>query len=703
MKKEHKKNNIQAETKIALPNKWVDLFNRYHYAIIALLAFLVYANTLTFQYALDDRLMITQNEFTKKGVQGIKEILTNDAFTGFFGTTKSLVAGGRYRPLTQVMFAIEYQIFGLNPFVGHLMNVLLFVLLSLLLYHILRKLLAPYSRSQWLGSLAFITTVLFVVHPIHTEVVANIKGRDELMSLLGTLGALWFVMRYLDTKKLIQLLWVFLSMSIALFSKENSVTFVMIIPMIIWFFYKSSWRDYLAATTPLVLASVTFIAIRSQVLGGMLNTEIAPEILNDPFINVPKSTAIATVIYTWGKYLVLLVFPHPLTHDYYPYQIPYFQFSNPIIIFLTFAFIAIVVMALWGAVKKKLWSFAILFALVSFSIQSNLVFNLGTFMNERFVFVPSIGVAMLIAMLLMNLANNKNRKMITVSFVLMVCLYGGKTISRNFAWENDKTLFLTDIKTSTNSIKCNVSAGGTALEMAIAEKDQSKKMELIGRSMTYLSKAQKLHPGSFYAWFLMGNAYLEMKEWGNALSCYRQALTINQESKEVRQNTLFVAQRAWKENQHAVSADAYRLLTEVEPVNEEYKLMVADALSHIQRADTALVIINSVLAINPKNVSAWSKKGEIYGRVYNDLDQAELNLKKSLEIDPLNLSANENLGIVYGIRRNFERSLYHFNQALKVDSTQSRIYFNIAGTYEAMGNKVQAERYKNMAKQYENR
>ncbi|MBE0640560.1 MAG: tetratricopeptide repeat protein, partial [Bacteroidales bacterium] len=83
--------------------------------VLAGLAIVLYANTLPLDYALDDTLILTGNEFTKQGIRGIPEIMTNDAFTGFFGKQKSLVAGGRYRPLSQVMFAIEYELFGFNP------------------------------------------------------------------------------------------------------------------------------------------------------------------------------------------------------------------------------------------------------------------------------------------------------------------------------------------------------------------------------------------------------------------------------------------------------------------------------------------------------------------------------------------------------------------------------------------------------------
>jgi len=701
MNKERSLKSKQADVaKVQQPSSRFVLSVKFQYYLVAILSFLMYVNTLTLDYALDDRMMIVDNKFTKEGIKGIGKIMTHDAFTGFFGTQKSLVAGGRYRPFTQVMFAIEYQFFGLNPFMGHLINLLLFMAISVLLFHILRKLLAPYQRAGWLGSLALLTTLLFVVHPIHTEVVANIKGRDELMSLFGSLLALWFAMRYIDKKKIMDLGWMFLSFLIAVFSKENALTFLAIIPLVFYFFDKPSIRQYLFVMGGLLAASIIFLTIRYQIVGGMLNTAIAPEILNDPFLNVPKSTAIATVIYTWGKYLLLTVFPHPLTHDYYPFQIPYFQFSNPLIIFLVLFFIGVVVVAIMGLRKKKLWSFAILFALITFSIQSNLIFNIGTFMNERFIFVPSIGMVMLMALVIWNLSKKQNlAKGIGAVFLVLILGYSAKTISRNMVWKNDKTLFLTDVKVSKNSIKCNVSAGGMSMEMAKAEPDTSKKIQLVNKGFIFLEKAQQLHPGNYFAWFLMGSGYVELRDWKHALIYFEKAYQINPENKDAYKNMLFIAQITSKEQQYQTSVEAYQILSKIDSGNVEHRLLAADGLSHIGLADSALRIIDQVLLKDPKNAKAWSKKGEIFGRVRNDLVNAEILLKKSIELDPNDLSANENLGIVYGFKRQFELSILYFNKAASIDSTQARIYQNLAGTYNAMGNKTKAQECLNKAMQ----
>jgi len=75
------------------------------------LTILLYANSLFNRYALDDSLMIVDNKFTQKGFKGIGDILTNDSFVGFFGKQKKLVAGGRYRPLSHITFAVEKELF----------------------------------------------------------------------------------------------------------------------------------------------------------------------------------------------------------------------------------------------------------------------------------------------------------------------------------------------------------------------------------------------------------------------------------------------------------------------------------------------------------------------------------------------------------------------------------------------------------------
>ncbi|HEX5113467.1 MAG TPA: hypothetical protein VFV79_11500, partial [Saprospiraceae bacterium] len=207
--------------------------------ILMVVAIGLYWTCVRFGYVLDDQIVITDNTFTKKGVDGIWDILSTESFSGYFGGQQDLVAGSRYRPLSIVTFAIEQSIFGSNPFERHLVNLLLYGLLGLLIFRIFSILIPEKENSPWLLSIPFLTAALYLFHPVHSEVVANIKGRDEIMTAIGALGALYFVLKYLPTKKIVWLILSGISMFLGLMSKENALTFLAVIPLTLYFFTKA--------------------------------------------------------------------------------------------------------------------------------------------------------------------------------------------------------------------------------------------------------------------------------------------------------------------------------------------------------------------------------------------------------------------------------------------------------------------------------
>jgi protein O-mannosyl-transferase len=200
--------------------------------LIFVLAFVLYANTLTHGFVLDDSIVITDNMFTTQGASGIPGILSKDTFFGFFKVEgkEALVSGGRYRPMTLVLFALVYEIFEANPFVFHLLTVLLFGLTCVLLYHTLLLLLKD-RGSDYATLVALLATLLFTAHPIHTEVVANIKGCDEIVTLLASLGALYLTVRAVDTGRSSYGILAAIVFFMACLSKENAATFVAVVPL----------------------------------------------------------------------------------------------------------------------------------------------------------------------------------------------------------------------------------------------------------------------------------------------------------------------------------------------------------------------------------------------------------------------------------------------------------------------------------------
>lgn len=90
--------------------------------LLIIIPFTFYLNSLFNGYALDDSAVITENRLTKKGLKGIKELATHHLFYGYMNNGDK--STGAYRPLSLITHAIEYHLFGKNPFVSHLINVI---------------------------------------------------------------------------------------------------------------------------------------------------------------------------------------------------------------------------------------------------------------------------------------------------------------------------------------------------------------------------------------------------------------------------------------------------------------------------------------------------------------------------------------------------------------------------------------------------
>ena len=239
------------------------------------LAAVLYVNTLSNDYALDDKIVISNNQFTQQGFGGIWDHLTNESFVGFFGTQKELVAGARYRPLSLVTFSIENALFGNSPGFSHFVNLLLYALTVLVLYRWLRSLT---DENKTMLGLALITVALFAAHPLHTEVIANIKGRDDLLAFLFAILAGSWALRA-DAKSA---LWSGVFFFLALMSKESAIAFVLILPLFTYTFQKEGepfpWRSFL----PIIGATVAFLALRFSVV-GFTKTDVADQFFNNPF------------------------------------------------------------------------------------------------------------------------------------------------------------------------------------------------------------------------------------------------------------------------------------------------------------------------------------------------------------------------------------------------------------------------------------
>ena len=227
------------------------------YVLLFVFALAININTFNHEVAYDDEIVIHKNEFVFQGVKGIKGIMTHDSFYSFYKQMglESNLPGGRYRPLSHVTFAIEQQFIGTTPdgFVQenswdvnnnnikdpsedtdgdglytdydfwsrgsefrHIVNVFLYAFTILLIYFVLVTYLFPNAMDM-----VFVACLLFTVHPLHTEVVANIKSRDEILSLLFIFLTLRSAFEYIKSYQRKHLAYISTYMFLALFPMIN--------------------------------------------------------------------------------------------------------------------------------------------------------------------------------------------------------------------------------------------------------------------------------------------------------------------------------------------------------------------------------------------------------------------------------------------------------------------------------------------------
>ena len=508
---------------------------------LLILAMLLYANTFKHDYALDDSIVIKENMFTKQGVSGLSGIFSKDTFYGFFKKEgkENLVVGGRYRPMSLAFFAVGWSIWGNNPTLFHILNVFFYGLCCFLIYLLISRL--KLTKDIMNGWFPYLVAIVFLVHPIHTEVVANIKGLDEILSLSGSLLACYFILKAVNQNSFKFHLAAMVAFFFALMSKENAITFLAIIPLTLVLLNKNKLRLALKHSWSLWIAVIVFLTIRTSILG--FNFGDAPqELMNNPFLKIEGnmfvpftfSEKMANIFFCLGQYLKLFVIPYPLTHDYYPFFVDLKSFSDLFVIFSVIIHIALCVFAVMNFKKQPIFSYCITFYLITLSIVSNIVFPVGTNMAERFLFMPSVGISILIVYTIHKFLSDRKAKIIT-SFIL-IAIFSGITIGRNPVWKNDFTLFTTDVNTSHNSAKANNAAGGALQAEARNEKNEENKKKMLRQSIVYLKKAIELHPNYKNAYLLLGNSYFYLENYKSAISVYEGALRIDPQYQDALKN-----------------------------------------------------------------------------------------------------------------------------------------------------------------------
>ena len=241
------------------PDLWMPL-------VVAMAGFVLYANTIAHGYVLDDEGAITGNPFVLEGLRGIPKI-----FSAGMWHFEQLDLG-YYRPLPLVTFAIENEFFPGNPHVSHFGNVLLYALTGFFLCRLLMDVLPERGPA-----LPFVIALLFMAHPVHTEVVANIKSRDEILAFLNLIVGMWFLLKAGRGTGIVRgrLMASCFFFYLALLSKESAIIGLLFMPLVVYFSSDRGLRHVLSWSVPFGTMVAIFLLHKYLVLGSI--SGVAPQ------------------------------------------------------------------------------------------------------------------------------------------------------------------------------------------------------------------------------------------------------------------------------------------------------------------------------------------------------------------------------------------------------------------------------------------
>ena len=552
--------------------------NRLWLTLILLVTVLVYGRSLRNGFAVDDYPAILYNEHVSGGMANTGEIIRNSFYHGYDQREEA----NEYRPLSSLFYALQTDLFGTKKAVyWHLVNLLLYLGIVILVF-------AWVSRFTS-GRVALITTALFALVPVHSEVVLNVKAQDDLLMGLLIFAALYF---WSGTKDRLTSGLSLLFFTLALFCKEGAVPLVLLFPAVA---YLQSGKVSQANALFLIPLALYF-SVRLALIDPVNEVDVTNNALAYAD-NYAVRSAMGFEFFL--RYLGKLLLPLELSWDYSFRHFALHGWMNLLSISGLLLFLLLLVPVLRAWKKPTIPAFALFLFLVSIGLYLHLVVLLEATFAERFLFVPALGLALFAGYY-------AAKKQWAPYLAAGICLaYGIKDFQRTPDWKDNLTLFRADIGKVPESIRANSALAYSLYEEAIRKDPPTEAM--LEESAALYRKAINLYGNDANTWYNYGMCNLAMGDYTMAELCFKECLRIR-----------------------PVHSPAFNNLGNIEYLKGEHP--------------RAKEYYRSAVASDPENAEAWSNWGAEF-LLSRDNDSAFYALKKAVQLDPENENARYNLNI----------------------------------------------------------
>ena len=387
---------------------------------------------------------------------------------------------------------------------------------------------------------------------------------------------------------------------------------------------------------------------------------------------------LATAFYILLKYLILLIFPHPLSYDYSYNQIKVKTFSEILPVFGVLVYLGLFIFAIFKARKRSVISFGILFFLIALSPVANIFLVIGSVMAERFLYIPSLGYCLIIGYLLIKATKTnqifkgeslsqffESYKLILLIILVITFAYSVKTYYRSKVWKDDVSLFGHDVKIATGSARAHYQwARSLSRYQYPKEENKEKQAQIIDEAIKEYKLALDIDI-DYYGYRLLADCYDYKRDFPNAIKYYEIAKTFNNSDRTTFYNELgYLYLNTYQFEKALVELDS---AIKYYPDDFRPHFNMAVGYNAIKKYGPALVEFQKSISLNPGFEPAYVQAGAILlmdGQYSNSLGL----FTKASQIDPKEFDAVNYIGLAYQKLGDEKTASVYFEQSAKMRS-----------------------------------
>ncbi len=652
----------EQQKKEAVTEKRRNPLNVWLLLAVALLGFIFYSNAMKGEFVWDDNILVRNNTDIRDWGN------LNKVFFGNLGGETLYYKHSSYRPIQTLSYMIDFSLWKMDPMGYHLTSVICHLLVAVCLYIFIFKIFPN-------NFIAFATSLMYVLHPMHTEAVTYISGRADPLSTMFMLLSLIFYLRLLERESFVNYIMMGLCYVLGVLSRENAL----MVPAFVFVYHltlkkKIQWRPIIVYAC--IAGFYIFLRV-NEIVGGL---GLKEPVKTSIFERMPG------FFVAYASYLRIMIAPFNLHMEYLR---PLFSMSKPLAILGMLFFAGTMALATFFHKRIMVVTFGIMWFLVGLFPVSNVFVVVNAYMAEHWLYIPSIGVFLMAAYGMNHLAEkNDNLKYTMYGLLAVVSLFFGiLTYEQNKTWLNQVEFYERTLKFAPNSGRLHADMGEAYYRVGRVED-----------ALKSTIRAIQLRPTYYAAYSNLGTIYVRLGQPDKAIEAYKNSLKIRPNYF----NAHFNLANVYKDQNRCEEAVVhYQQAIHYMPSLSNAYNNIAICYSQLGQKEEAAKYYQAGITINPKNVKFYNNLASVLSDLGRHQEAVDLYLKAlslgSSDEDQAIIYYNLSLG--YFRTKRPQEAGEAFNKANSYQLKNPRMYQQLAMIYMRSGLKKQADYLMNRARQ----